>query len=109
MIYDILALGRDDPLEKIDSITNKNLCFHDIYCQKMQGESSQSFSAFQEEIRYSNELFEEVESIIKEFLSVVRICVYISYFICIYKFKRKEKINIKKFVVRTKSIISDSK
>nr|XP_050861601.1 transcriptional protein SWT1-like isoform X5 [Vespula vulgaris] len=71
MIYDIVALGRDDPLEKIDSINNKNLSFHDIYCQKMQGESSQSFSAFQEELRYSNELFEEVESIIKEFLSVI--------------------------------------
>ncbi|KAF7386028.1 hypothetical protein HZH66_011870 [Vespula vulgaris] len=62
MIYDIVALGRDDPLEKIDSINNKNLSFHDIYCQKMQGESSQSFSAFQEELRYSNELFEEIVS-----------------------------------------------
>ncbi|KAL2747576.1 transcriptional protein SWT1-like isoform X2 [Vespula maculifrons] len=71
MIYNILALGRDDPLEKIDLTKNKNLSFRDFYCQRMQGESSRMFSACQEELRYSSELYEEVESIIKEFLSVI--------------------------------------
>lgn len=74
MISDILALGRDDPLEKIDYIfSNKNtiLNFHDISNPRMQDESSQVISAFQEELRYFNELYEEVESVMQEFLSVV--------------------------------------
>ncbi|KAF7387208.1 hypothetical protein HZH68_012885 [Vespula germanica] len=74
MIYDIITLGRDDPLEKIDyiaSANNKNLSFHDVFFPNMQGESSQIRSAFQEELRYSNESFEELESTIKEFLSVI--------------------------------------
>ncbi|XP_043502228.1 transcriptional protein SWT1-like isoform X2 [Polistes fuscatus] len=74
MISDILALGRDDPLEKIDYIfSNKNtiLNFHDISNPRMQDESSQVISAFQEELRYFNELYEEVESVMQEFLSVI--------------------------------------
>lgn len=74
MISDILALGRDDPLEKIDYIfsnKNKKLNFHDISVQRMQDESSQVISAFQEELRCFNELYEEVESVMQEFLSVI--------------------------------------
>ncbi|XP_035728903.1 transcriptional protein SWT1-like isoform X2 [Vespa mandarinia] len=74
MIYDIVALGRDDPLEKIDYIfatNNKNLSLHDMCFEKTQGEGSQILSAFQEELRYSNELFEEIQSMIKELLSAI--------------------------------------
>ncbi|KAI4485693.1 hypothetical protein M0802_012597 [Mischocyttarus mexicanus] len=74
MISDILALGRNDPLEKIDymfSTKNKTLNYHDISVPKMQGEGSQMVSAFQEELCYSNDLYTEVESVMKEALSVV--------------------------------------
>ncbi|XP_015191410.1 PREDICTED: transcriptional protein SWT1-like isoform X2 [Polistes dominula] len=74
MISDILALGKDDPLEKIDYIFSNRktiLNFHDISLPRVQDDSSQIISAFQEELNYFNELFEEVETVMKEFLTVI--------------------------------------
>lgn len=74
MIYDVIALGRDDPLEKIDylsSSNNMNSSFHDNYYQKMEGRESEIISIFQEELHFSHELFEDIQSTVKECLSVI--------------------------------------
>lgn len=74
MIHDIVALGRDDPLEKIDylsSNSNANFSFHDIYFQDAQKPESEILSTLQEELHISDELYEDVQSTIKECLSVI--------------------------------------
>ncbi|KAK2581146.1 hypothetical protein KPH14_007955 [Odynerus spinipes] len=74
MIYDIIALGKDDPLEKIDYLAsgdNTNLSFHDIYFQETQGRESENMSTLQKELHCSDELFEDVQSTVQECLSVI--------------------------------------
>lgn len=73
MIYDIVTLGRFDPLEKIDYLDtndNSNLLSSSLH---VQVEDSQTgyMSILKEELQKADEIFENAKSVIVEFLTVI--------------------------------------
>ncbi|XP_012541968.1 transcriptional protein SWT1 [Monomorium pharaonis] len=66
MIYNIRALGRNDPLEKIDNVDWDNTV--DNYLNK---DRPVEHSIFNEELRLSDDIFEDTKSIMKNFLSTI--------------------------------------
>lgn len=74
MIYEIIALGRNDPLDKIDYIcgTSTDSFLSDICFETTSGASLQRLSLFDDEIRRTNDLFEDIQEMMKDILTVVR-------------------------------------
>lgn len=70
MIYHILALERHDPLEKIDLDTNGTTIDRSNDCLVEN-------SLFDEELRLTDNILEEVKLIMRNFLSTVRIVYWI--------------------------------
>lgn len=71
MIYDILALGRHDPLEKIDDFDTNGTTINHL------NNGSVENSLFNEELRLIDDIFEDTKLIIRDFLSTVRIVYWI--------------------------------
>lgn len=74
MIYDIITLGKTDPFEKVDYLNASN------YVNKSfsNSKSNESFnldstSILCQELYLSNEIYEDIKSIIRDFLTVVYI------------------------------------
>lgn len=79
MIYDILALGRHDPLEKIDYFDRNGTTVNRLNVDLVEN------SIFDEELRLTDNIFEDVKLIMTNFLSTVRILDYeISIFTSLY-------------------------
>ena len=74
MIHDIVTLGRNDPIEKIDYLnaTNMNQSFS-VFNDEDQERFSLSSTILSEELQLSNEIYEDIKSIIRDFLTVVSI------------------------------------
>ncbi|CAD1480610.1 unnamed protein product, partial [Heterotrigona itama] len=72
MIHDIVTLGRNDPIEKIDYLnaTNMNQSLS-VSNDGDQERFSQSSTILSEELQLSNEIYEDIKSIIRDFLTVV--------------------------------------
>ncbi|KAK9300843.1 hypothetical protein QLX08_006557 [Tetragonisca angustula] len=72
MIHDIVTLGRNDPIEKIDYLnaTNMNQSFS-VFNDEDQERFSLSSTILSEELQLSNEIYEDIKSIIRDFLTVV--------------------------------------
>ncbi|XP_011641920.1 transcriptional protein SWT1 isoform X1 [Pogonomyrmex barbatus] len=64
MIYNILSLGREDPLEKIDFFNVNNTVTNDL-----NGPIKNSI--FTEELRLTDDIFENIKTIMKNFLSTI--------------------------------------
>ncbi|XP_011863191.1 PREDICTED: transcriptional protein SWT1-like [Vollenhovia emeryi] len=65
MIYNILALGRHDPLEKIENFESENKIINPL-----NGDSVEN-SVFHEELRLTDDVFEDIKLIMKNFLSAI--------------------------------------
>lgn len=64
MIYDIVALGRHDPLEKIDmNASDKTVNF--------LTNGPVEYSHLNEELHLSDDIFEDAKAVVKKFLSAV--------------------------------------
>ncbi|XP_011873230.1 PREDICTED: uncharacterized protein LOC105565023 [Vollenhovia emeryi] len=65
MIYNILALGRHDPLEKIENFESENKIINPSNCDSVEN------SVFHEELRLTDDVFEDIKLIMKNFLSAI--------------------------------------
>lgn len=68
MIYDIVTLGRNDPLEKIDYLNATS-----FINESTSNFSNDSTSILSQELCLSDEIYEDIKSVIRDFLTVVRI------------------------------------
>lgn len=75
MIYDIVTLGRNDPLEKVDYLnaTNVNKSLSNSNNGNQESFSLNSTSIMCEELQLSDEIYEDIKSVIRDFLTVVSI------------------------------------
>lgn len=75
MIYDIVTLGRNDPLEKVDYLnaTNVNKSLSNSNNGNRESFSLNSTSIMCEELQLSDEIYEDIKSVIRDFLTVVSI------------------------------------
>lgn len=75
MIYDIVTLGRNDPLEKVDYLnaTNVNKPLSNSNNGNRERISLNSTSIMCEELQLSDEIYEDIKSVIRDFLTVVSI------------------------------------
>lgn len=71
MIYNILALGRHDPLEKIDYFNMDDTVVNRLNDGPVEN------SVFNEELRLTDDIFEDTKLIMKNFLSTVCIVCWI--------------------------------
>lgn len=74
MIHDIVTLGRNDPIEKIDYLnaTNMNQSLS-VSNDEDQERFSLNSTILSEELKLSNEIYEDIKSIMRDFLTVVSI------------------------------------
>lgn len=76
MIHDIVTLGRNDPLEKVDYL-NATTCTdalsHSLREQDRANLSLDSISGPSQERRISDAIYEEAKSVIRDFLTVASI------------------------------------
>ncbi|XP_043514148.1 transcriptional protein SWT1 isoform X1 [Frieseomelitta varia] len=72
MIHDIVTLGRNDPIEKIDYLnaTNMNQSLS-VSNDEDQERFSLSSTILSEELQLSNEIYEDIKSVIRDFLTVI--------------------------------------
>lgn len=75
MIYDIVTLGRNDPLEKVDYLnaTSVNKPLSNSNNGNRERISLNSTSIMCEELQLSDEIYEDIKSVIRDFLTVVSI------------------------------------
>lgn len=75
MVYDIATLGRNDPLEKVDYLnaTNVNKPLSNSNNGNRESFSLNSTSIMCEELQLSDEIYEDIKSVIRDFLIVVSI------------------------------------
>jgi len=71
MIYDILALGRRDSLEKIDCLDMNDVAVNCL------NDGPVKDTLFNEELRLTDDIFEDIKLIMKNFLSTVYIVHYL--------------------------------
>ncbi|XP_050479146.1 transcriptional protein SWT1 isoform X1 [Bombus huntii] len=73
MIYDIVTLGRNDPLEKVDYLnaTNVNKPLSISNNGNRERISLNSTSIMCEELQLSDEIYEDIKSVIRDFLTVI--------------------------------------
>ncbi|KAK0180589.1 hypothetical protein PV327_002956 [Microctonus hyperodae] len=74
MIHDIMALGRDDSFEKIDLITefdSKNESNSIISLRNNDKDSEELESLLTKELAISEELYEEITSVLTSFLTII--------------------------------------
>lgn len=65
MIYNILALGRNDPLEKIDYYNVNDKVINQLTDSPIKD------SSFNDELRLSDDIFEDIKMTMKDFLSTI--------------------------------------
>ncbi|XP_071581304.1 uncharacterized protein Swt1 [Temnothorax nylanderi] len=65
MIYNILALGRNDPLEKIDYLDTSGIMVNNL------NDGPVEKSLFNDELRLTDDIFEDAKLIVKNFLSTI--------------------------------------
>ncbi|XP_076765588.1 swt1 RNA endoribonuclease isoform X2 [Xylocopa sonorina] len=70
MIYDIVTLGRNDPFEKIDYL-NASSYLNESQSGSGNRESLNSTSILSEEQTLSDEIYEDIKSIVRDFLAVI--------------------------------------
>jgi len=70
MIYNILALGRRDSLEKIDRLDMNGAAVNCLNDGPVEN------SLFNEELRLTDDIFEDIKLIMRNFLSTVYIVHY---------------------------------
>lgn len=75
MIYDIITLGKTDPFEKIDYLNASNHVNRSFSSSNKSNESLNldSTSILCQELYLSDEIYEDIKSIIRDFLTVVNI------------------------------------
>lgn len=71
MIYNILALGRNDPLEKIDYYNMNDRVINHLTDGPIE------YSSFNDELHLTDDVFEDTKATMKNFLSTVCIICWI--------------------------------
>lgn len=71
MVYNILALGRNDPLEKIDYYNMSDRVINYL------SDGPTENSVFNDELHLTDDIFEETKAAMKDFLSTVCIIYWI--------------------------------
>lgn len=75
MIYDIITLGKTDPFEKVDYLNASNYVNRSFSSSNKSNENFNldSTSILCQELYLSDEIYEDIKSIIRDFLTVVNI------------------------------------
>lgn len=90
MIYCVTILGRNDPLEQLDNLNISNKIMNPL-------SNDGQHSLLSEELRFSDELFEDAKLIMKDLFSAVSIVTVLYTFL--YFSKEKFQVRVKNWIV----------